>query len=170
MLAFKVRCVMLVAAACGSIVVGCRVQGSSSPPGPASMTSSGSGFNFTYLQWKDGLSVIFVDDLSGGHSSHGSGSTQNSVYVVEGSAGTDALGYKWRLDTSDGKSATVEIEGTGYDLANGALFVMKAKDGKVVVHQLKLDTSAVPFHVNSTREALAKNEEVQKVFGRGGKD
>jgi hypothetical protein len=162
---------IIAAAACGFVALaGCRVQGGSSPPGAASMTSSGSDFNFTYLQWKDGLSIIFVDNLSGGHSSHGSGSTQSSVYVVDCSAGNESLGYKCHLESSDGKTASLKIDGTEYDLANGTLFVMKSRDGKIVVHQSKFDSSAIPFHVKSSREALAKNEDVQKLLVRGGKE
>lgn len=158
-----------VAAVCVlTAVFGCTPK--STPPGGGSIVSSGTGFNFTYLQWKEGLSLILVDDLRGGHGSRGSSSSGSPTYVASGYSGNDGHGYKWHLETSDGKSATFKIGDSNYDLNNGTLFVIKSKEGKIEVHQLKRDMSTIPYDADKCREALTNDAEVQKLLGRGGKE
>jgi len=112
--------------------------------------------------------VLFVDDIKGGHSSEGSGSTHNPVHTTIVSATSpDTGGYECQLETKDGKSATCRINGKTLDLSNGALFVIKAKKEQVEVHQLKRDLTTIPFDNEDCREPVQKDAEIRKLLGLG---
>lgn len=149
-----------------SLAAGCNTGPTSSPPGGASIVSSGLGFNFTYEHWNEGLSVLIIDDLAGSHGSHGSGSTAKQVYTADGYGGNDPQSYKWHLETSDGKTAKFQINATDYDLSNGSVFVVRWKDGRAEVQQFKRDMSTIPFEAFKCREALDKDAQIQKALGR----
>jgi hypothetical protein len=137
----------------------------STPPSPSAIASSGPGLSFSLHRWKEGLNLLLVDDLPGGHGSHGSGSTNNPVWSESGSGGTaDGTGYKWQLETTDGMTARFRLDGKEYDLANGTLFVITRQDKQLTVHQLKRDLSAVPHDADKCREYLTRDEEVQKLL------
>src|ERR1051325_3905651 len=53
----------------------------STPPGPTMIGTSAPGMNIKMLQWKEGLTVLFVDDSKGMHSSKGSSSTASPVHT-----------------------------------------------------------------------------------------
>jgi hypothetical protein len=124
--------------------------------------------NIQFLRWDEGLRVLFVDDVKGNHGSHGSGSTDDPVHTSTVSAGSaEAGGYQSVLETKDGKSANCRINGKEYDLAKGALFVIKAKGEQVEVHQVQRDLTAIPFDVNGCKEPLEKDAEIRKLLGLG---
>jgi hypothetical protein len=145
-------------------LVGCSTR--TTPPGATTIGTSAPGMNITYLGWKEGLRVLFVDDVKGSHSSQGSGSTDNAMYTASGSAGAvDAGGYRWQIETRDGKSATCQINGKEYDLSKGTLFVIQATGEQVEVHQLQRDLSNIPLNAEGCREAVREDAEIRKVLG-----
>ena len=110
--------------------------------------------------------VLFVDDVKGGHSSSGSGSTDNPVHTSTVSAGSpDAGGYKCQLETKDGKSANCRINGKEYDLSNGTLFVIRAKGDQIEVHQLKRDLTKIPFDAHDCKDPIETDSEIRKLLG-----
>jgi hypothetical protein len=145
-------------------VDGCGTR--TTPPGAAIIGTSAPGMNIAYLQRKEGLTVLFVDDVKGGHSSRGSGSTDNPVHTSVVSAGDpESGGYKCQVETKDGKSANCRINGKEYDLSKGTLFVIKANGKHVEVHQLKRDLTTIPFDADGCREPLQKDTEIRKLLG-----
>jgi hypothetical protein len=143
---------------------GCGLR--TTPPGADGIGIMSPGMNIRFLRWKEGLVVLFVDDVKGSHSSHGSGSTDNPVHTETWSAGAaDTGGYQCVLETKDGKSANCRINGKEYDLSKGTLFVIKAKGDQVEVHQLKRDLTIIPFDVDGCREALEKDKEIRELLG-----
>jgi hypothetical protein len=147
-------------------MLGCTTR--TTPPGPDTVASSTVGLSLTYLKWKEGTSLLLVDDifLGGNHQSGGSGSTNNPLYTGGGSAkAADGRSYKWQVETTDGKTVKFTIDGKDYDLSKGALFVMNAKGEKIEVHQLQRDLSAIPFDARKCEEALKKDAEVMKLLG-----
>ena len=144
-------------------LVGCSTR--TSPPGASTIGTSAPGMSIAFLRWKEGLIVLFVDDVKGIHGSGGSGSTENPVGTTTVSAGPETGGYRCRIETKDGKSATCRINGKEYDLSKGTLFVIKAKGEQVEVHQLKRDLTAIPFDADGCREPLQKDAEIRKVLG-----
>jgi len=157
--------VLVVLAGALVAVAGCQPE--STIGGPAMLTSSGSGISFTYLKWDSGRRILLVDDIGGGRGSSSSSSSSDPLSHSKGYAGKEgAPNYKWTCDAND-TSATFKIDGTEYDLANGALFVVKAKDGKIEVHQLKRDLSAILYEAEGCRQAIEKDVEIQKLLKGG---
>jgi hypothetical protein len=145
-------------------LVGCGTR--TTPPGPTTIGTSAPGMSITFLRWKEGLMVLFVDNVKGSHRSGGSGSTDNPVHTQRGSAGdADAGGYQWQLQTTDGKSANCRINGKEYDLSKGTLFVIQATGEQVEVHQLQRDLSNIPLNAEGCREAVREDAEIRKVLG-----
>ena len=123
--------------------------------------TSAPGMNIKMLQWKEGLTVLFVDDSKGMHSSKGSSSTASPVHTSTGSAGTpETGGYNWQLDATEGKTATCKINGKEYDLTQGTVFVIKSRGNVADVHQLKRDLSG-PLNT----ERIEKDAEIRKLLG-----
>lgn len=147
-----------------AFVVGMSCEQRSAPPGPASLSSSGTAFSFTYFKWDAGLRIIFVDNVQGGRGFTGSGSTNDSVYYSKGYSGAGDRGYQWTVETTNGISATIKIEGTEYDVANGTVFVVNAENGKIEVHQLKRDMMRIPFESEGCRRVLQDDSEVQEIL------
>ncbi len=157
---------VLAAIAIGLAVASAGCTPKSTPPSGTSILSNGVDFNFTYLHWDAGLAVILIDEVAGGRGSSGSGSTNSPVYTMSGYAGGGGKGYQWRLEATAGKTGTLRVDGRDYDLANGAVFVLKLKDDKLQIHQLKRDMSAIPFDADRCREVLTKDEEIQELLGK----
>jgi hypothetical protein len=148
---------------------GCWVRGRQMPTGHSltsgsvyglSSTPDGTTPEFRFAQWKQGLSLLIVEDT------RGSGEGEGDFYHYEFSAENDH-GLRWncRLDTRDGKTATCRINNKQFDLSQGALFVIKAKEDGVHVHQLKRDLSSLPLDGDAVREFLGNDAEVRKIFG-----
>jgi hypothetical protein len=147
-------------------VAGCRTQ--STPPGADTIGTSAPGLSITFLRWKEGLMVLFVDDIKGGHSSRGSGSTDNPVHTqIVSATSPDTGGYECQIETTDGKSAVCRINGNDYDLSEGTLFVVKAQGEQVEVHQLKRELTTIPFDAENCREPIQRDAEIRKLLGLG---
>jgi hypothetical protein len=133
--------------------------GRTTPPGPNTIFggTTASQTNYVLFDWEQGLRVLIWDNVDGGHSYHGSGSTTDPVYRQEGevTAGEEA-GYSFVLETEDGLSATFTLGGQPYDLSRGRLFVVRyLGGGQIEVQQLDRDLS----EIEPTREGL-------EAFGR----
>jgi hypothetical protein len=156
---------VLAALGLGILIIGCAPR--VTPPGPSTIASAYPDVSFTYLKWKEGATLMLVDDVHmGNRHSGGSSSTNNPVYSGAGSTmSADGRGYKWQVETTDGKAVKFTIDGKEYDLSKGAMFVMKTKGEKVEVHQLKRDLSTIPFDNAKCQEALTKDAEIMKLLG-----
>jgi hypothetical protein len=141
---------------------GCQPK--STVAGPGMLTSSGSGVSFTYLKWDSGQRILLVDNVTGGgRGSTSTSTTSDPLNHSKGYAGPDGAGYKWTCD-SNATTMTFKIDGKEYDLANGSLFVIKAKDGATEVHQVKRDLNTIPYDADQCRQAIEKDEEIQKIL------
>jgi hypothetical protein len=119
--------------------------------------------DFEFFRWRKGLQLLTVDSL--GFRVRG---YSTDSYDCEGGADRSEKygpGYKWRLHTPDGKTATFRFDDREYDLSKGALFVIKANADKVDVHQLNRDLSALPFDKTAIGEYLKNDAEVRKILG-----
>jgi hypothetical protein len=83
--------------------------------------------------------VVAADGCSGGSSSSESGpmgsTTRGRLNAVDGRK------IAWSCTTVDGTRGTATIDGQQFDLANGAVFLVWAKEKKTKVEQLALDMS-----------------------------
>ena len=131
---------LLLGLVCSSSMVGCVTK--STPPGPDTVLATVEDASFSFLKWKDGLAIMFVDEFNGHRVGGPGGSTEDPVYRVTGSSESgDGHGYNWELETSDGKIAKLKIDGVQYDLGKGGLFVVQLDGDQVIVHQKDVDLS-----------------------------
>jgi hypothetical protein len=102
-------------------IIGCA--GKSTPPGPSITSSVVEDLGFSFLKWKEGRAIMFVDNVGGGQTARGSGSTEDLVYRGSGSSTSkDGHGYEWTYKTTDGKRVDLKIDGVEYDLKRISIF------------------------------------------------
>jgi hypothetical protein len=112
------------------------------------------------VKWEEGLTVVFLDRMSG-HSGHGCSSTEDPLHRHRGSAQSDdGTGYEWELTTRDGRTGRLKINGTPYDLSEGALFAVQVEDEQVTVHQLDNDISQIGHRIEDCPKFVRDNPEV----------
>jgi len=90
---------------------------------------------------------------SGSSSESGLFSTTASGFFTS----ADGKQIKWEWNHPRDKGGDFKIDGTAYDLANGTLFLMSIKAGKLEVTQLDVDLSQVQANAHGFH-ALAKME------------
>jgi hypothetical protein len=78
--------------------------------------------------------VLAADGCSGGSS--GSGPNARGLLRT-----VDGRNIAWSCTTKDGTGGTVTIDGQEFDLAEGGVFLVRAKGGKTKVEQLSADMS-----------------------------
>jgi hypothetical protein len=150
---------------------GCQQPAASQQPAsPAGLSLAEGGGSVAFLRWKDGPAVMICSDIQGGtSSSRDSVSGPPWVRKVEGSASSkDGRRFDWQLETTDGRSVRGRVDGKEYDLAKGALFLVKTKGGKTEVEQRRRDLSAVQPELESCRAFVRKDPAVSKLLGTGG--
>src|SRR5262249_3819365 len=142
---------------------------SPAPPAPHGGSFAGGGVSVNYLWWDAGLKVLLVDDIdSGSRQSTGSGSNMSPVYTTQGSAtAPDGRTYTWKVEAATGRTGKLSIQGQNYDLAKGALVVVRTKGGSVQVIQIHRDLSALPDDLFQCHERLLKDAEVMKAVETG---
>src|SRR5262245_62244048 len=102
--------------------------------------------------------MICSDTGEGTTSSKDSSAGPPWVRKVEGfAASKDGRRFDWQLETTDGRSVKCRVAGKEYDLAKGALFLVKTKGGKAEVEQLSRDLSAVQPEVESCKAFVRKD-------------
>jgi len=121
------------------------------------MGSFGQG-GYLFLRWQEGVEVMIWHDLAGEGTGHSASSNAGRLYVERGSVRlADGRSLAWELQTADGKTGKVQIDGIRYDLAAGTLFIVTTQDGTRAVRQLSRDLSAVPLDRDGIL-AFARND------------
>jgi Tol biopolymer transport system component len=101
------------------------------------------GARYTYHYWDEGLAILFWHDFtSGGEGCSGSGSTEDPVYRLECDVeSADGESFSWQVQTQDGMTAEMWIDGQSIDLSKGTMFLVSTGEGGVQVEQLQRDFS-----------------------------
>ncbi len=99
--------------------------------------------------------VIWSDSLGAAETSGDSGLVGSTAERFFTSVDGKRIDWKWRVPKE--KGGDFRLNGTPYDLANGTLFLVSTKGGRVRVTQLDVDLSRVQPNAQAF-EALAKNE------------
>ncbi len=68
----------------------------------------------------------------------------------------DGKRINWKWEDPREKTGDIEIDGTRYELVNGALFLVSAKDGQVRVTQLDVDLTRKLGNLAETDAKIAK--------------
>lgn len=140
--------------------------GKTTPPGAnilfgTLITPEGSGGSYTFLQWKEGLSISIIDDSQGGHENSGSGSTEDPVWRGQGSIRSEnGQDISWRVETTDGKTAKLFINEQSYDLAQGTLFLIKTNSESPQIMQHQSRHNAICSDDESCQQLLKQDPAV----------
>ena len=128
----------------GAAQVACR---QSTPPEPKNIMVTLAGqANYMMMDWQEGLRIVVWDDfLMGSFQSSNAVSTGDPFFRQEGGArAADGRAYEYIVETSDGLSGTMVIDGLTYDLSQGGLFLISNDADPARVQQLDMDLSDFP--------------------------
>ena len=141
--------------------IGC--SGKSTPPGPSVTASVVEDLGFSFLKWKEGRAIMFVDNV-GGSQTRGGGSTEDPVWRGSGSSTSeDGHGYEWTYETTDEKRVDLKIDGVDYDLDKGGMFVIHLAGDQVTVHQRDVDLSQLTLDHDECRTFLKGKSDLLKL-------
>lgn len=150
-----------------------RTGGDPTRPPPVPMPSLlGQGpVKFEFYRWKEGLNVLLVMGDPTGNTSFGSVvslSLPNSVCTVRGHVTFVADGPKhvWQLETTDGRNASFSIDGKNYDLAKGALVLLRQRETQLEAIQFQRDLSAVQWSEAGCADYLKHDNELKKFLDK----
>jgi hypothetical protein len=118
---------------------------STTPPGANTFRGSVQDTLYVYHTWQDGLAILVWHNFSYGSSGcRGTASTEDPVYRLACEADSqNGHRFEWEIHTRDGVSAQMWIDGDGYDLSQGQVFLVSSQDGETQVVQLQRDLSAL---------------------------
>lgn len=153
--------ILLVALASCVTMAGC---GRATPPGPNSTSGVVEpNAHFLFLSWKNGLAVMFVDNIADAHHSSGHGSNIDSVHHSTGGAESKEGGrYDWEIESIDGRIAKLTINDIDYEIDKGSVFAIRMKDKQPTVEQLDLDLSQLT-HGADCAAFIKENRKVLKL-------
>ena len=137
-----------------TLVVGCSHQNEPNVP-----RKTGGGGTPPYLTtdrllwaeygtWDDQMVFLMWVDLVGergrsGSGGRGSSSSPTGVRYQGSSRNAKGLDVEWQCDTSDGVTGSMKVNGAGYDLAKGRVFLVTVRADGTQVRQLERDLSKV---------------------------
>jgi hypothetical protein len=122
--------------------------------------------HFQFLLWEEGLAIMIVDNITGGHHGGGHGSTSDPVRRQTGSAESkEGDRYDWEIETTDGRTAELKINSIDYDIAKGAVFVIQMNGKQLSVDQLDLELPELS-DVADCRAFIKENRDVIKLADR----
>ena len=113
------------------------------PPGANSISGEAGGARYSYHYWDEGLTILFWYNVSSGSEGcTGTGSTEDTVFRLVCDVETlDGQQFTWLVETSDGISADLWIDGRQYDLGNGTMFLATINGDGAQIEQLARDFS-----------------------------
>jgi hypothetical protein len=121
-----------------------------------------------YGTFRDSLAVVIWSDLGAPRNGTATGdaeawaTTDKAVY--DGSRRTsDGRAVRWSAETKDGKTGTVTVNDKAYQLADGAVFLVRTAGGSTRVTQVKQDVSGLRPDA-ATWELLGKQNAAVKDF------
>jgi hypothetical protein len=138
------------------------------PPGPITAGGQFEGAAYVYYRWEQGLRIMIWHDATNATSS-GSGSTSDPVYRVEGRAlYDDGSELSWTIETRDGQTAQLTLNGVVYDLSAGTLFLVRQSGGSIQVEQLRRDLSGVEANEESILAFAQDDAQVARFIEEAG--
>ena len=133
-------------------ITACAPRTTAPAPDVAAGAVDGTGYRF--LRWKQGLAILiwydFRGDSASSSTSSGGGLGARPTYTVEGHAkSADGRRLEWRVETTDGRTASFRLNGEPYEVSRGTLFIVRMEDGDADVTRLERDLSRVePNHAS----------------------
>jgi hypothetical protein len=153
-----------------TMVSGCRTR--TTPPGADIVAGVFEQAGFEFLRWEEGLAIMiwhdFLGDSGAFSESQGSAFSTDPVYKLEGYAASgEGHRFEWAVQTQDGQTAQFWLDERLYDLADGALFIVTLKEGRVDVTQLDRELSGVQPNYDSCLAFAQGDPDVARFIGAG---
>jgi hypothetical protein len=117
--------------------------------------------------WKsesDRLAFLILTDFVGASPSRSSGKGKGPEKYEGQQKAPDGQQVEWQCETTDGKTGKMTINGSTYELAKGALFLVSTQGGKVEVRQLQRDLLKVKPDQESVEKLLKDDPDVGSFF------
>jgi hypothetical protein len=117
-----------------------------------------------YGVWGDGWAfVILTDEVTPGSQAAGGSrrANYNGQLHAAGSRNVD-----WRCETGDGTNGSMEINGMKYDLAQGNLFLVATKTGKVNVRQIQRKFPTTESKEENLKSLISSEPQLGSFFPR----
>ena len=129
-----------------ALALGCAVSGGCSrAPRPSSFGESPVEHVRVDYATADGR-VLFMlwSDIGTSELGNCSGGESKGIYGGYQVSRKDGRRLDWKCATRDGKTGTMEINGSRFDVAAGSVFLVKTKDGETTVAQHTLPMPSCP--------------------------
>src|SRR5262249_46814913 len=120
--------------------------------------------------WKEGgLAFLILTDFVGSSRDRGSGKGVGPEKYEGQQKARDGRKVEYQCETADGKTGTMTINGSSYELAKGSMFLVSTRGGKVEVRQVKRDLLKVALDQESVEKLLRGNADVASFFAEKAK-
>lgn len=144
----------LIALACLSLSA-CVSQ---TPPGPTIYVNTIENATCNFYVWPQGLRLMLWTDIIDSTNHDGASRTGDPVYRQKDFAQAhDGRRLDWQLETTNGITATLQIDTQQPDLANGMLFLVKTANGSTEIQQLDYDLASLPSTTESCQRVAGNN-------------
>ncbi|MCX7044416.1 MAG: hypothetical protein NTX50_02880 [Candidatus Sumerlaeota bacterium] len=132
---------------------------------PSSWRESREKGGFVFSRWKEGLAIMVCYDVVVRKQESGQiaslYATRKHIWKING----NGQEFGWQVQTRDGQTAKFTLDGRDYDLAKGALFLVKTESGRTQVQQLNHDLSGARPTSDSLNVFIEKDPDVLKFLG-----
>jgi hypothetical protein len=120
--------------------------------------------------WKEGgLAFLIVTDFVGSSRDRGSGKGVGPEKYEGQQKARDGRKVEYQCETADGKTGTMTINGSSYQLAKGSMFLVSTRGGKVEVRQVKRDLLKVKPDQEAVEKLLKDDADVASFFAEKAK-
>lgn len=149
------------------IVFACLVLSaciSKTPPGPTIYVNTLQNATCNFYVWQEGLRLMLWTDIIDSTNHDGASRTGDPVYRQKDFAQAhDGRRVDWQLETTNGITATLQIDTQQPDLADGALFLVRTAGGSTQIQQLDYDLAPLPSTLESCQH-IADNDPAVSAF------
>lgn len=146
------------------IVLACLNLGgciSQTPPGPSIYANTIEHASCTFYVWQQGLRLMLWTDIIDSTNHDGASRAGDPVYrQTDFAQAQDGRKLEWQLETTNGITATLQIDTQQPDLADGTLFLVKTAGGSIQTQQLTYDLASLPSTTESCQQLANDNPAV----------
>ncbi|MFN8443534.1 MAG: hypothetical protein U0175_22340 [Caldilineaceae bacterium] len=134
---------------------------SQTPPGPTIYVNTIENATCNFYVWPQGLRLMLWTDIIDSTNHDGASRTGDPIYRQKDFAqAKDGRRLDWQLETTNGITATLQIDTQQPDLADGMLFLVKTAGGSTEIQQLAYDLSSLPLSIESCQRVAEKDPAV----------
>ena len=111
-----------------------------------------------------GVTFVVWSDLPHHRSGNGGGGAKEGASYEGYHEAANGRRINFKAETTDGRRATVSIEGVSYDLTKGAFFLVSTQQTKPIVKQLPIDMTKAPTSQPDLLKFSEATDEIHAFF------